>query len=346
MVELLNSHGMSFEQLSIQFRSNTQNTPQSFKYLLEKQVPNLKSLQFFGFSYGLWQSDGLFNDSVNLLPNLEYIACIPVTNYRHYWECPLYLNLFSNLTSVKKFTINSSGYWSILIDHALSNKDNNQLAKIFSRLEEINTGFYDNHMLSRLDGHGDILPMRIPKMLILLPELFPKVKILRLCFDCDKISNADVCAVLKMYAEQLEVNVSSYPNYEYENCHKQQAQGVDTSGSLINECLASSIFEKLRIIRTSVDVFQPPSTVTQFSHKQLPALESLTLLYKVENSEYLLAIGRASPNVKTLCINVNGDAALQSIARAFPNLEELTVNCYSGNLEHDGIKCIGDLHRK
>lgn len=369
----LNRHGAAVEQLSLKFSCNllqTHNTPQSFKYLLEQQVPNLKSLQFFGFSEQLWQSGELFNDSQNLLPKLEHIGCITVTEYRHAWECPLYLSLFSRLSNVKKLTINCSNYWNILFSHAVSNNEN-PLRNFFSEVEEIGMEFGKRSLLLKIQSHEDCLPINNSNILKLLPQVCPKVRILRFCFDTDNITNGDVSNLLKQYAPQLEelwINVSDLHHdvdADEDQANRPNEEGSANSGALTNEFFSTSVFRQLRVIRTGIDLFKPSSTVNQLFRKQLPMLQFLSLnckppalqrnhdfqhsgLHTLEllywNAECLVLADKFFPNTKILRVTINGDADLQLITNAFPNLEELNVSSTS-KLTNDGIRCIGDLNR-
>lgn len=354
-------HGQTVEKLSLKFSwrlPHTQNTPQSFKYLLEHQVPNLKSLQLFGFSEELWQSAELFNDSQQLLSNLEHLACITLAEYRHAWECPLYLSLFKSLPSVRKLTINCSNYWNILFSHAVSNNEN-PLRDFFSEVEEIGMEFGDKSLLLKVQSREECQPINDSNILKLLPQVCPKVRTLHLCFDAGIITNDDVSKLLKQYADQLEelrINDSELHHdvdSDVDQENQPDMEEVANSGGQISEFFSTSVFRKLRVIRTGIDLFQPASTVTQLFNKQLPMLQYLSLKYKpfplprnhnfqhnclhtLEllsywnwNVECLMRIGQSFPNIKVLRLTINSDGILDLVTDVFPNLEELNVSCTS-----------------
>lgn len=375
VVQFLNIHGPSFEQLSLQFNwlyPGKQHSPQSLKYLLETQVPNLKSLQFFGFTEDLWQSVDVFKDCKNLLPNLEHIGCVTLENYRHARECPLYLSLFNRLPSVKKITINCSNYWDIILNQAVSANDN-QLRKFFSEVEEINTGLYDDRILLLTDDLTEYpQPINVPKILKLLPQVCPKVRTLRLWYDSDTIPPNDVGNLLRKYSGQIEelwLNARTWLEFDNVEVNEDQPdpEGGAIPGSLINELLMTPVLKKIRVFRTGADILRPSKASAELFHKQMPMLQSLSLMYEVpllawnriiqnsgllklqlmvKNAECMLPIGQAFPNIKFLCLIVDEDAGLQLISQAFPNLEELSVTCDSAKLSHDGLRCIGDLQSK
>lgn len=380
----LNSNGSFFEQLSLKFTvrsEDAENTPQSFKYLLENQVPNLKSLQFFNFSKKLWLSGDLFNDSHNLLPKLEYIGCIKCLEFKCYdvdtfaherENCPLYLSLFSRLPCVKKVTINTSTYWSILFHQAATN-DSNPLRKFFSEVEEIRTEFYDLKLLRKIGLTAPCTErINYPEILNLMPQVCPKVRILRLDFHPGLEKNGSVANVLKKYADQLEelwinehLNRTSY-------CSSGSIRQAAKPVPLFNEFFSTTVFQKLRVIRTGVNIFEPTHAVTQLFHKQLPMLESLSLLSCIDQvawdydfqhvrlhtlklsresmwkSDFLSPIGQVFSNIKCLSVHLFKEDDLELTVRAFPNLEELTVKYVSydfRSLSTNKIMCIADLKR-
>lgn len=379
----LNSNGSFFEQLSLKFTvrsEDAKNTPQSFKYLLENQVPNLKALQFFNLSKKLWLSGDLFNDSYNLLPKLESIGCINCLEFNRYdvdtfaherENCPLYLSLFSRLPCVKKVTINTSTYWSILFHQAASN-DSNPLRKFFSEVEEIRTEFYDLKLLIKIGLRAPCTErINYPEILNLMPHVCPKVRILRLDFHPGLEKNGSVANVLKKYADQLEeLWINEHLNrtsYYSSGSIRQEAKPVP----LFNEFFSTTVFQKLRVIRTGVDIFAPAQAVTQLFHKQLPMLESLSLLSCIDQvawdydfqhvrlhtlklsresmwkSDFLSPIGQVFSNIKRLSVHLFKEDDLELVVRAFPNLEELTVkyNSYDRNHSSNKIMYIADLKR-
>lgn len=379
----LNRNGSFFEQLSLKFAldaaesEDAQNTPQSFKYLLEQQVPNLKSLQFFRLSKKLWLSGDLFDDSHNLLPKLKHIGCIRASDYKchgvdtfaHEREnCPLYLSLFRRLPCVKQITINCSTYWKILFSHAASD-NSNPLRRFLSDVEEIRTEYCDLNLIKK-SGMRTPFPERIgdPEILNLLPHLCPKVRILRLDYYPSINANKCVGRLLTKYADQLEELWINEHLHRVIYCGFRQKQRVN-SDPLVNEFFTTSVFPKLRVIRTGVNIFTPSGACTQLFHKQLPMLVSLSLLcsmsrlscdYDLQHirlhtlvlsrhamwrSDYLLAMGQVFSSIKRLTITLFEEDDLEVVVRAFPNIEELIVDFDFRNLTAEKIMCIGDLKR-
>lgn len=352
--QFFNRHGLSIEHLTLNTnlfsRHDLLHNPQSFKYLLEKQVPNLRSLEITGVPATWWTSTELFTDSQNLLPKLENILLyqLPMDE-----QCPLYSNLFSHLPTVKKIDFVFFNDWNAIFRQALCTHSN-PLRTFFCEVEDIKIRFYSTDA-----------SYNFPNFFKLLPQACPKVRTLHLTYF-PSMSDG-VHSLLTKYQNQLEELSMFIDDFRDIN-----------PGTRMIDVFSTIVFKKLRVFRIHTSVFKASSLNTQLLHERLPMLESLTLsftrdavarpcsyelqhtgihtlklisrsLYETRqmNAELML-IGSVLPNIKSLhlkaVVSKQTDHVLLLVVRAFPNLEELNVD-FDG-IAHDAIVHIGALRRE